>query len=286
MATPQLLSLSGGAVQGVNPVQSSSGSSSAGSVVALNTNGQIDSTMLPPTNYVMAAGAATLSASQVVGSVCMASGGSVAANLAGSVGGCTTPATAAATFTLYKMAAGTNTQIAVGTVVFAPGAYSPTFTSTNGAAVTFSAGDTLQLVAPSTVDSTLAGVSVSVLCTPSVNLMSVSGGASTLPARSVVLSYCATVAGAVAGKFAGSVASCVTSATAAAVFPIYRISAGGNTQTQIGTMTFAAGAYSGTFAVTSGASLSFSVGDTLQVVAPSTADSTLSNVSLSIVGVN
>lgn len=43
----QLLSLLNGLIAGITPVSSSAGASSAGSVVVLNSSGQVDSTMLP-----------------------------------------------------------------------------------------------------------------------------------------------------------------------------------------------------------------------------------------------
>ncbi|WP_075322579.1 hypothetical protein [Acidithiobacillus albertensis] len=286
MALPQLLQWVSGKLVGLNPVQSSAGASSAGSVVALNSSGQVDATMLPPTNTVLAAGAATLAASVIVGTATLTSAASAAVNFAGSTGSCGTAATAAATFNVYHVPAGTSTQTLIGTVSFAAGAYAPTFATESGANLSFAVGDTLLVLAPSTVDSTLATVSISLLLTPDVSVMSVSGGASTLPASSIVMGYCATVAGSIPAQFAGSTGSCGTAATAAATFNVYHVPAGQVTQTLIGTVSFAAGAYAPTFATESGVSRSFGVGDTLLVLAPSTADSTLANVSLSIVGVN
>lgn len=73
---------------------------------------------------------------------------SLAANFAGCYAYCTTTATASAVFNLLKNGAN------VGTVTFAVGATSGTFSATAG--VTFNAGDQFVIQAPETIDSTLS----------------------------------------------------------------------------------------------------------------------------------
>ncbi len=235
---------------------------------------------------IFAGGAATLTASQVVGSMVLTTNVTLATNMAGAVGYCSTVSTNNTTFTMYHIPAGTNVQTAIGVATFPASGTTPSFATNSGATLTFSVGDVLQLLAPSTVDPTLAGIAISIPVNPTVNVMSVGGGASTLPANSVVLTYCCTVAGEIPANFNGSVAACTNSATASATFNIYHITGGTNIQQHIGTLIFQAGALTGSFSAIAGASLSFNVGDVLQVLAPSTVDSSLGNICLSIVGVN
>lgn len=75
-----------------------------------------------------------------------------AANFAGSVGKASASATASTAFDIQKNGA------SVGTMTFALGASSATFTSSGGAAVNFAAGDVLAVIAPATPDVTLANV--------------------------------------------------------------------------------------------------------------------------------
>ncbi len=285
MATiPQLISIVTGGFLGVKPVTQSSGSSSAGSLVALNSSGLVDSTMLPPTNQVLGGGAAVLSASQTVLMVCLPYSGTLPANFTGSTASCQTTATDSATFTVYHIPSGTNTQNNIGTITFAPSAYTATFSSSTAA--TIGVGDTIQIIAPSTVDATLATVAISLFFQPTTNVMSISGGAGTLTASSILLAYCSTVAGSISTNFGGSVASCLSPATDSTTFTIYHIPSGTNTQTEIGTMIFAPNEYTATFESSSGADLAFAIGDTLMILCPSTADATLANITCSIVGVN
>ncbi len=80
----------------------------------------------------------------------------IAANFAGSYGACITNPTATATFTINKIVAGATT--AIGTMVVSTGGVF-TFTTTSGAVQSLAAGNTLQVVAPGTADSTLADAS-------------------------------------------------------------------------------------------------------------------------------
>lgn len=76
-----------------------------------------------------------------------------------------------------------------------------------------------------------------------------------------------------------SVAGADTAATASSVFNLVRIS--GGVSTTIGTITYAAGATVGTIACPS--QVIFNVGDILNVVAPASADATLSNIRMTLV---
>lgn len=75
-----------------------------------------------------------------------------AANFANSVGKASANATGSTAFDIQKNGA------SVGTMTFAAGASSATFTSSGGAAVDFAAGDVLAVIAPGTPDATLADV--------------------------------------------------------------------------------------------------------------------------------
>lgn len=74
------------------------------------------------------------------------------ANFAGSYGKASANATGSTAFDLQKNG------VSVGTMTFAGGASSATFTSSGGAAVNFAAGDVLAVIAPATPDATLADV--------------------------------------------------------------------------------------------------------------------------------
>lgn len=74
----------------------------------------------------------------------------------------------------------------------------------------------------------------------------------------------------------GSVASAGTAATASTVFTLYK-----NT-TSIGTVTFAAAGTTGTFSFAS--AVSFAAGDVVRIIAPATADTTLADISITLMG--
>jgi hypothetical protein len=78
-----------------------------------------------------------------------------------------------------------------------------------------------------------------------------------------------------AANFTTSLSKATTSSTAAASFSIQK------NGVQFGTMSFAAGGVTGTFTSTL---TSFTAGDVLTVVAPSTADATLGDIEYMLVG--
>jgi len=85
-----------------------------------------------------------------------------------------------------------------------------------------------------------------------------------------------------AAAFAGSVASADVAATASTVFDVQKAVSGSTTFSSIGSVTFAAGATVGSFALAGGAS--FATGDRLRILAPATADATLADISITLVG--
>jgi hypothetical protein len=83
-------------------------------------------------------------------------------------------------------------------------------------------------------------------------------------------------------NFTGSTAGGTANATGSTVISLSRaLAASPNTFTQIGTLTFAAGTITPTFA---GSAVSCAVGDVLRLTGPSTADATLANVYVTLVG--
>ena len=80
------------------------------------------------------------------------------------------------------------------------------------------------------------------------------------------------------GNLVGSVAYGKTSATASTVFDVKK------NGSSTGSITFAAAANTATFTTTSGSALSFAIGDRLEVVAPATPDTTLANISFTLIG--
>jgi glucose/arabinose dehydrogenase len=87
------------------------------------------------------------------------------ANCSGSYAVATAAATAAQTINILKMTAGSTTLTTVGTITYAAGAASGTFSTTSGAAVTFNPGDALFVQVGSTADKTLANVAISLFLT-------------------------------------------------------------------------------------------------------------------------
>jgi hypothetical protein len=79
-----------------------------------------------------------------------------AANFSGSQATLQTAATATTVFIIYKIVAGTPTQI--GTITFPASGTGGTFASTSGAAQSLAAGNVLQVLAPVSADATAAGL--------------------------------------------------------------------------------------------------------------------------------
>lgn len=80
-----------------------------------------------------------------------------AGNFSGSNGSAKTTATASTTWNVNKNGA------SIGTIVWAGGGSTPTFTTTSGAAQTFNAGDILTITGPATPDTTLANWGVTLV---------------------------------------------------------------------------------------------------------------------------
>lgn len=96
-------------------------------------------------------------------------------------------------------------------------------------------------------------------------------------ANEVLLKYVFTRAVTFADEFAGSRAHAGTAATASTVFIVKK------NGSSVGTVTFSASGTTGAF-VTTGTTVSFAAGDYLELVAPSSPDSTLANISFSFAG--
>lgn len=80
-----------------------------------------------------------------------------------------------------------------------------------------------------------------------------------------------------ADDFAGSYAVAEVAATGSSVFDVQKNGA------SVGSITFAAAGTTGTFATTGGAT-TFAAGDTIKIIAPATADATLADISITLVG--
>lgn len=78
--------------------------------------------------------------------------------------------------------------------------------------------------------------------------------------------------------FTGSRAVCATASTASAVFTIKKWNTSHTSSTTLGTITFAAGQKIGTFSQNGAGDMIISTGETLELVAPTTADSTLADI--------
>jgi hypothetical protein len=99
------------------------------------------------------------------------------------------------------------------------------------------------------------------------------------PANSeTVLRYVFARAVTFADEFAGSQATAGTAATASTTFTVKK------NGSSVGMIVFGAAGASGAF-TTTGTSVSFAAGDYLEIVAPSTADTTLANISITLAGV-
>lgn len=101
--------------------------------------------------------------SQVIGHHRVAAAVTIPANFGAHLGlsskaGGTAVTTASTVFNVDKAATATpNTFVNAGTITFAIGTVTPTFASSGGTAITFSAGDVLRIVAPASADATFAG---------------------------------------------------------------------------------------------------------------------------------
>jgi len=96
------------------------------------------------------------------------------------------------------------------------------------------------------------------------------------PANQIFLTFVSTVSWSLPLNLTGSMARASTTATSSTSLLLKK------NGTQIGTVNFASGATSGTF--TFSTATSFSAGDVLTIVAPSTPDTTLSNVGITLKG--
>jgi hypothetical protein len=84
------------------------------------------------------------------------------------------------------------------------------------------------------------------------------------------------------GNCVGSYAVATATATATQTINVLKKAVGSTTLTTVGTITFAAGASSGTFSTTSSAAVTFNPGEAMYVQVGSTADTTLANVAISL----
>jgi hypothetical protein len=82
-----------------------------------------------------------------------------------------------------------------------------------------------------------------------------------------------------AGNFSGSYANASTAATGSTVFDVRK------NGSSVGSITFAASGTTATFTTTSGAAVTFSAGDYLEIIAPNTPDATLKEIGFSLKGV-
>lgn len=83
-------------------------------------------------------------------------------------------------------------------------------------------------------------------------------------------------------NFANSLAAATTAATATSQFLIERVA--GGVATQVGTLTFAAGATTGVFASTGGTAIVFERGQIFRMKSPEIRDATLANIDITICG--
>lgn len=94
-----------------------------------------------------------------------------------------------------------------------------------------------------------------------------------------------TRASSIPANFLNSVAGATANATASTVIDVSQAPAASpNTFTSIGTITIAAGSINATFATSGGTAKTLAIGDVVRVMGPSSADATLANFYVTIVG--
>src|ERR1039458_2951198 len=143
---------------------------------SVNVTFQADTPTAPPTNVVRQTSAYVTfaydvaiyfpalqsSANQEIFRMAFGHTTNYAGNFAGSYGSTKTAATGSTTFIVNKNGS------QIGTIVWAsgsPASFTPIFTTTSGAAESFSAGDIMTIVGPATADATLANWSVTLVGT-------------------------------------------------------------------------------------------------------------------------
>lgn len=165
----------------------------------------------------------------------------------------------------------------VGTIVFGAGSFTGAFTSV-ATTTAFSSGQELTIVAPASPDATLAGLSWELI----------GNQVDPVPAAEIHGSYSgATIPNLIIGRWMvvdsvnfpvnlyGSFAVCEVPATVGATYSIQK------NGIEFGTFSFAAGGFVATFA---GAAVTINPGDIVTIVAPTSPDSTLSNIAWVLTG--
>lgn len=105
-----------------------------------------------------------------------------------------------------------------------------------------------------------------------------------LPANQLLGVHCFTKAVTFAANFAASEAGGTANATAETVIAVDRaLAVSANAWTNIGSITFAAGGVTPTFATLGGDEVSFAIGDRMRLVAPAVPDATFANFYASLV---
>lgn len=141
------------------------------------------------------------------------------------------------------------------------------------------------VVAPQGSTSNIAADGTNALFVGTPRTVIIQAGAAGKGSGSAMIgAYVAPVATTIAANAAGSYAVASAAATASTVYNLVKQAAGGTAQTNVGTITFAASGYTGTFATSGGTAISLAAGDTLFVQTPAGADTTLANVAVSILG--
>lgn len=254
--TQKVLSLNGGLVPTqITPLTSSVGASSSGSVIALNSSGVIDSTMLPAPGNAFAEDPAT-----TTGLTWGYTGGTVINN-------------------------GTPTTVAAGTLTLAATATTYVSVTPTGSLVTSTAGwvagafPLRKLVTSSTAITTDTDERGYFFVTTTGKDYDIAGGIPGQPTASqVVARYTLARAIQFPLNFSGSYWSAGTAPAAAATFTVE------SNGTSIGTINFAASATTATFTTVSTGVTDIAAGAILTIVAPSTADTALANASGTLAG--